>query len=236
MRPDEAPARIDLGHTLLELGRPAEAEPHLRAGVRLKPDDAPTHNNLGAALWQLGKPDEAVACLREVVRLKPDDPQARNSLGNTLGRLGRYGEASACYREAIRLKPDFAQAHNNLAWLLATCTDQAVRDPGQAIEYARRAAALAPKMGFVWNTLGVALYRTGDDKAAIAELETAMSLRAGGDGFDWFFLAMAHSRLGERDKARKWFDQAVQWMDRYARQSREFRRFRAEAEAMLAAR
>ena len=45
--------------------------------------------------------------------------------------------------------------------------------------------------------------------AAIDELEKAMSLRKGGDSFDWFVLAMAHCRLGDRDKARRWFERAV---------------------------
>jgi hypothetical protein len=80
----------------------------------------------------------------------------------------------------------------------------------------------------------VAHYRNGDDKAAVAELETAMSLRAGGDSFDWVFLATAHWRLGGRDKARTWFDRAMQWVDGHRPHDHELRRFRAEAEAMLA--
>jgi hypothetical protein len=61
-----------------------------------------------------------------------------------------------------------------------------------------------------------------------------MRLRAGGDGFDWFFLAMAHRRLGERDKARLWFARAVQWMDRHRSHDEDLRSVRAEAEALLA--
>ena len=40
--------------------------------------------------------------------------------------------------------------------------------------------------------------------------------------------------LGDRDKARIWFDRAVQWMDRHKPHDDELCRFRAEAEAMLA--
>ena len=61
-----------------------------------------------------------------------------------------------------------------------------------------------------------------------------MSLRAGGSSYDWFFLAMTHWRLGDRDKARAWFDRAVQGMHRHNPQDGELRRIRAEAEAMLA--
>jgi hypothetical protein len=80
----------------------------------------------------------------------------------------------------------------------------------------------------------VAYYRSGDDRAAVAALETSMSMQAGGNSFDWFFLAMAHWRLGDRNQARTWFDRAVQWMDRHKPHDSELCRFRAEAEAMLA--
>jgi hypothetical protein len=61
-----------------------------------------------------------------------------------------------------------------------------------------------------------------------------MRLRVGGDSFDWFFLARAHGRLGERDRARRCFDRAVEWMDSHEPHNEELRRFRAEAEALLA--
>ena len=80
---------------------------------------------------------------------------------------------------------------------------------GRAVELAKKAVELAPKQGTFWNTLGVAHYRAGDWKAAVAALEKSEELRNGGDSFDWFFLAMAHWQLGEKDEARKWYDQAV---------------------------
>ena len=60
-----------------------------------------------------------------------------------------------------------------------------------------------------------------------------MELRNGGDSFDWFFLAMAHWRLGEKDKAREWYDRAVRWMDKNPSKNEELRRFRAEAAELL---
>ena len=41
-----------------------------------------------------------------------------------------------------------------------------------------------------------------------------MELREGGDGFDWFIMAMAHWQRGDMDKAREWYDRAVAWMDK----------------------
>ena len=52
-----------------------------------------------------------------------------------------------------------------------------------------------------------------------------MALRKGGDAYDWFFLAMAHWQLGEKGKAREWYNRAVQWMDKSQPSNEELRRF-----------
>jgi len=102
-----------------------------------------------------------------------------------------------------------ALQYNNVAWLLATNPDTRLRDPHRAVELAKKAVELAPMQGMFWNTLGAAHYRTGEWKAAIAALEKSIELRSGGDAFDWFFLAMAHWQIGDKDRAQKWYDQAV---------------------------
>jgi serine/threonine-protein kinase len=57
------------------------------------------------------------------------------------------------------------------------------------------------------NTLGAALYRAGRCDEAIHRLEEAIQARSeGGVPQDWAFLAMAHHRLGHRDRARRWLD------------------------------
>jgi uncharacterized protein HemY len=131
------------------------------------------------------------------------------------------------------MRPASALAFNNLAWTLATCPEEKVRNPPRAVELARKAVELAPKARMIWNTLGAAQYRAGDWKAAIQALEKSMELSKGGDSFDWFFLAMAHWRLGEKDKARAWYDRAVQWTDKNQPANEELRRFRAEAAELL---
>src|SRR5439155_17525669 len=133
--------------------------------------------------------------------------------GDAHAALGQWDKAVADYAKAIELNPA-ASALNNLAWLLATCAEATLRNPKRAVELAREAVALAPQAGYIWNTLGVAHYRAGEWNAAIAALEKSMALRKGGDSADWFFLAMAHWQLGEKDEARNWYDQAVEWMDK----------------------
>ena len=58
------------------------------------------------------------------------------------------------------------------------------------------------------------------------------------EGFDLFFLAMAHHRLGHPQEARDCRDRAVRWLGEQksltAENAKELAGFRAEAEAMLA--
>jgi len=81
--------------------------------------------------------------------------------------------------------------------------------------------------------MGAAHYRAGNWKDSIDALQKSMELRAGGDSFDWFFVAMACQRQGKKELAGKWFDQAVQWMEKNNPKDEELLRFRAEAAALL---
>ena len=181
---------------------------------------------------------KAIECFRKAIELDPKFASTHFNLGNALRGQNKLDEAIAEYKEAIRLKADHAEAHCNLAEVLLTHPDPKRRDPRQALELARQGVEFArkarnPNEGNIWNTVGMAHYRTGDWKAAVKALEKSMELRKGGDSYDWFFLAMAHWQLGAKDKAREWYDRAVRWMDKNQPTDEELRRFRAEAAELL---
>jgi len=195
-----------------------------------------------------GRRQEAVEIRRQVIRhyemLGKSVPEYREhernqvlsylALVSLLWDLGRQAEAAEPYRKAIAMGLEAPAVNNELALFLANNPELRLRDAALAERLARKAVIGQPQSADYRNTLGVANYRKGDDKAAIGDLEKAMSLRDGGNSYDWFFLAMAYSRLGERDKAQTWFDRAVQWMDSHRPHDEALRGFRAEAEAMMA--
>src|SRR5208282_557773 len=89
------------------------------------------------------------------------------------------------------------------------------------------------------NTRGVVLYRAGQHAEAVTTLDKSLKAGQGQfDGFDLFFLAMAHHRLGHREEARRCLDRAIEWMGHSGRltgdQAKELASFRAEAESVLA--
>jgi serine/threonine protein kinase len=98
---------------------------------------------------------------------------------------------------------------NNFAWLMVIQPKPPVGDAKQGLEIAKLAVAKAPENGGLWNTLGVAHYRTGNWSEAVNALNQSRVLRKGGDSYDFFFLAMAHWQSGDKDQARDWYKKAT---------------------------
>jgi tetratricopeptide (TPR) repeat protein len=224
---------LGLPANLVGAGRLAEAVSYYREAVRLKPDSYESHISLGNALSKRGLLDEATAVYREAIRLKPNYEPTRYNLSLVLARKGLFGEAIAEGREAIRILPKHAGVHIQLARLLATCPDPVYRNPAQAVEVANRAVELTPANGNAWNAVGIARYHSGDWKGAIEALQKGNDLPNGGRGGDFFYLAMAHWQLGEKDQARQWYDKAVQWTDKNEPRNEGLRLYRTEAAALL---
>src|SRR5262249_46366782 len=126
-------------------------------------------------------------------------------------RQGNQEKAQTDLASAVKLCAGNAGAWNDLAWDLVSDPKALLHNPGLGVELAEKAVAAAPGNGSIWNTLGAARYRRGQWKDAIAALEKSMQLRHGGDSEDWFFLAMAHWQLDEKDAARQFYDRAAAW-------------------------
>jgi Flp pilus assembly protein TadD len=102
---------------------------------------------------------------------------------------------------------------------------------------ASKALQLDPQEGESNANLGMAHYRAGDWKAALAPLKKGLELRSDAeeDG-GRFYLAMIQWQLGDKDQARKAYTQAVEWMDKNHADYPHLRCLRAEAAELLGVR
>jgi tetratricopeptide (TPR) repeat protein len=214
------------------------------------PDTLQSMNNVANCSTVLGRHADALRLHQEVLALRrsilpenhPDTLQSMYNVAITYKSLGRHAAALELHEQTLALRqaklgrehPDTPTSMNDVAWLLITAPDRKLQDPGKALELAKKTVELAPGNGDYRNTLGAAYYRAGDWKSAVAALTKSMDLRKGGDATDWFFLAMAHCRLGDKDQARTWYDRAVQGTEKNKPQDEELNRFHAEAAELLA--
>ena len=201
--------------------------------IELNPNVHTTWFHRGHAHMALKKWDEVIVDYSELLKRFPGDANAYYYRGWAHENQSRWSQAIADYSKAIELDPKNDTAHNRLAWLLATCPDPKLRDPKRVLELAKKALQLAPQDGESWKSLGAAHYRLGDWKATIAAFEKANTLFSGGGSNEWFFLAMARWQLGEKDVARRAYDRAVQWMEKYHPTNRDLGRLRSEAAELL---
>lgn len=236
LKPNYWAAHYNLGAMLRRKGRPDEAIAAWREANRLFPNWSWPHASLAVALSEKGNAAETEAEIQEALRHGPNDPVVHYRIAAAWLNSQKPAEAIARYQTAIKLDPKYARAHNDLAWLLATCPELNLRDPAQSLALAIRAVELAPNEGSHWNTLGVAHYRAGNWPAAIRSLKKARELLKD-KHFSWnaFFLATTYWQLGNEEEARKWFDQAVEWMEKNQSEEDELVRFRAEAAELLSA-
>jgi hypothetical protein len=67
--------------------------------------------------------------------------------------------------------------------------------------------------------LGLASYRAGQFEDSIRHLRQSLATDPGwaGASLNWPVLALAHSRLGQHEEARRWLGRSRGWLDQAAR-------------------
>ena len=194
----------EMGATLQQLRRPADALPLFTQHLDLVDDDVQTLVQIGKCQTDLGRLEDAEATLRKALALG-DDAVGYYNLGIVLEQRDRIDEADASYRRAIAVGPGLAAARNNLGALLAMRGRldeadgfllEAVRlDPSSpdaytnlsavrlqrrafadAARYAGLAITLDPRLADAHVNLGVALANLGRMADARNALDSALRI------------------------------------------------------------
>jgi tetratricopeptide (TPR) repeat protein len=132
VRNQTADAYYEKGICQLRLGQETAAVSSFTEALRHYPDHADAHMQLGLILSRLNKPQQACPHFIKVTQLRPSDADAYYQVAFCQLRMGKVEEAIAGYRDALRLRPDWPEAQNDLAWILATTSDDKLRNPNEA--------------------------------------------------------------------------------------------------------
>ncbi len=147
----------------------------------------------------------------------PQDLEARLLLADAAVRGGERARAAEQYRKVLEKQPQNVVVLNNLAWLYFEMGDK------RAIDLAREAVRLAPKLAAANDTLGWLLLNGGKADEALPYLQTALS-QAGSDLDIRYHHAVALTRTGSIPEGRRQLEALL-------RESGQFEA-RAEAESL----
>lgn len=153
--PEDPVVLTELGKMAMQMGKPAEAEAHLRHAVRLDPVSFQAHNILCQCLEALGRTAEADEQRHKADRIKQDlsrmeqltrklqesprDATVRCEVGRLFLRLGEPREGVAWLYRALELDPLLQPAHAALADYY-----DSVHDAAKADEHRQLAAGPKP--------------------------------------------------------------------------------------------
>lgn len=160
---------VDRAHTLLNLGRPEEAERMVRDVLASTPDDVHAVGVLALCLQRLERFAELVPVGEQLIALDPDSFVGYSMLSIGLSNGQRYDEAVQPARAAVRLCPHDASIQAGLAEVLAVTGhgEEAVRAVAEAVR-------LAPDDPGVKEIWGFVLARTDRWDEAVAPLAAAV--------------------------------------------------------------
>jgi tetratricopeptide (TPR) repeat protein len=151
LNPRDPDVRVYLAGVLRSLGDRDRAEEEARKAVELAPHEKGGYIILGTLQEESLRPADAVDSFRQALRTAPDDGGVHYHLATCYTALRQYGLAKRHMELAVTLpvasQPAMAVA---LAWFLATCPDDAVRDGPRALRVAE--SAIAPNGPKDWKS------------------------------------------------------------------------------------
>jgi len=180
--PALADTRLTLGQMLAGSGHRDAGVGQLRRALDIEPHHPHAHAALASLLMQRNDHEGAAIEWSEAIRFRPHDPQYHLGLARALLLANRPAEAVACLEAALShtSEPEVIEA---LAWLLATCPDDAARDCDRALALATRLLEdLKDPAASLLDTLAAAYACAGRyDQALVTARRAAATARAAGD-------------------------------------------------------
>jgi hypothetical protein len=175
-------SRHNYACTLDAQGKLPEALKEFNEAIRLRPSNAEAYNDAALTLLKLGRRQDAIQFFQQSLQVRATAGAARN-LAAALLMNGNPAEAAKVYRLAMQIDPGDLQNQRALAWLLATHTDNSVRNGTEAVELSRAiVVSTGGQVPLFLLTYAAALAESGDFDSAVSTAgQSAAAYRASGD-------------------------------------------------------
>jgi tetratricopeptide (TPR) repeat protein len=175
--PDSSGAFLQRARLRAMKGDRPEAIADLDKAIRIAPDEAVPLVLRARIHQQAGDSAQAAADLQRVLEKRPDHPAALELRGLIAAERNDYPAAIGDFRKLVAQKPDDAVLVGQLAMLYL-----AAKQPRQAIKRFSRSIELDDKNFASWRGRSDAEISIGDHKAALADLEMALTLQPDDSG------------------------------------------------------
>ena len=169
----EMPAVADQIHHALKAawavrqqGNLSQAENICHQIIQIDARNSEALNLLGVLMMQDGRVDLATNYFKSATAITPKNPEFHSNLGLALHEQGDLNGAEKQYRKAIALKNDYVDAYYNLHAVLLN-NDHF----NEAIKCLKKVVEFQPHDYDARYMLGVLLEYTGNNKAAVEELD-----------------------------------------------------------------
>ena len=212
--PDDPRLHVLRARAFAGLGWPEKAVPEYDAALKLSPQDPQirleAHRNRGYGCVHRGQWGESAAEFAKACGLRADDSylwRFRAVACLAAEDVDAYRQACTAMLERFEKTEDLVRAGNVL--LVCVLRGDTLPDMARLLPLTRVSDRI-----WHWGTWvrGAALYRAGRYEESVRCFQTAAKTyrpRA----WDWCFLAMAHSRLGHAEEARRSLVEAARWID-----------------------
>jgi len=168
------PARLRIANAMFRQGRLVEAREYIR-GIKVSETQQRVQLVVAEAqlLREANRHGDAFELLGQALAKEPDQPELLYDIALTAEKLERFDALESHLRKLIQKRPEHAHAYNALGYSFA---DRNTR-LDEARKLIEKALELSPQDAFIIDSMGWVLYRQGDTKGAIEQLQRAYRAR-----------------------------------------------------------
>lgn len=196
-----------LAEEISKLGVKIEMPSEATAEEPAESEAARAHREAGLKMFLLGRDDDAEKELRAAAEAAPDSADGWLTLGEFYLKASRAQDAATAFDHALKAADESKHA---VEGSVAKAYLDVGADYDAALEHARGAVRLEPKVAAYWSTLGWACYHKGMYEQAVFNLKKALKLEPQNPEAH-YRLGAVYEKQGEKSLARMQYNEAVKF-------------------------